>query len=458
MKKGKNKNWKNKLYRFQRRGVRFVERRGGKAIIADDMGLGKTIQAVHWIERNPKLKPVAIVCPSSVKIQWRRELAIEGIDSEVLSGMTPYGIEKEVVILNYTIAKNWVDALLDWGVKTLISDEFHFIKNRASKRSRACQQIGKSCENLLLLSGTPIKNRPDEYFPALNLVAGDDYDEFKSFLLYGMRYCDLKKAEYGAGYDTTGATNLDELHKRASKYMIRRMKKEVMKELPKKVYTVLPVEIDNREEYSEAQLRTMDWIAQNPKIDKKNSVKALELINQLRRIAPKGKIETVKEWINDWLDSNDEKLVVFAVHHQIVDALRDAFSDIAVSVDGRVKVGDERQAVVDDFVNNKQKRIFITTIETGGVGLDSLQRVSDTAIFVELAWTPSQHDQAEDRLLRIGQDSSNCFYYYFIAENTVEERNLELLQRKADVIDKVVDGKVDKNSMLKKMIDDLKKK
>lgn len=433
--------------------MRFLENNNGRGIIADDMGLGKTLQSVFWILRNPESKPVIIACPSSIKYQWQEELEKEDIKSDVLEGETPYEPEHSVWIFNYRILQHWKEKLIELKPETIIMDECHYTRSRDSKRTKACRFISRYCDNVIGLSGTPIVNKPVEYFPILNMVAPD---EFESYMRYAMNYCDLKANEYGGGFDDSGADNLDELFERTKPYRIRRLKENVWDELPEKTYTTIPVKIDNREEYNKTINETLGWMGEHS--EKEIRQNALVLAGKLTRKAGEGKVSTAVEWISDWLENNDDKLVVYAVHRKVVDGLYKEFKDEAVYIDGRVKVGKEREKAKKEFINDDSCRVCIATIETSGTGMDGLQKVADTAAFVEFEWTPKVHDQAEDRLIRFGQDSSRCFFYYFVGVNTRDERNIEILKRKEDIVSDVVDGgKPSQGSMADVLLSDLRR-
>jgi SWI/SNF-related matrix-associated actin-dependent regulator 1 of chromatin subfamily A len=142
-------------------------------------------------------------------------------------------------------------------------------------------------------------------------------------------------------------------------------------------------------------------------------------------------------WIRDFLDGSSEKLVVFARHRAILKRLPREFHRIFVAVDGSVR-GKKRQAAVDRFQNDPKIRLFLGNMKAAGHGLNLT--AASSVLFLELGWTPAEHEQAEDRVLRIGQEAGSVNVYYLIGRGTVEERILEMLADKRDICGKVLDG------------------
>jgi len=424
--------------RFQIRGVRFTEQKGGRCIIADDMGLGKTYQAAAWLALHPDALPAVVVCPSTVKYHWQDSLwEWAGIEAEVLTGTKPYELNAPVAILNYEIAKGWRDALCTRPRATVIVDECHYIKNRKAARTKAVRAVCGKAAHIIALSGTPMTGSPVDLFPILNIL---DTKRFPSFWRYAFAYCKPKRGFRGRGWDFRGASNTEELHTILSDYMIRRTKSEVLPNLPTKTRTVLRVDINNRQEYDKARNEFIAWY-KKAKGDK--AVRKLQGVEQdvrlgvLKRLAGVGKLPSVCDWIDDWLQSSEGKLIVFAVHRPVVEQLVKKYPKAAM-INGTVKPKD-RPAIINRFITDPKCRLFISTLKTSGTGLDGLQHVSSTILFAELGWTPGDHEQTEDRILRIGQtDKVNI--YYLIGRNTIEEWNLKLIAKKRSMVGKVLEG------------------
>lgn len=445
---------KHPLYPFQEEGVRFLLERDGRALIADEMGLGKTVQSIGWLAANPEERPALIVVPASLKINWAREIRRFMSEEEtviLLSGRKPdpdliQGAR--ILVINYDVLSAWIPVLSKIGIKAMVMDEVHYIKNRAAQRTKAVQALAKRIPHVIGLSGTPITNRPAEFFTALSLIAPE---LFSSWWKYTERYCG--RFHDGFGWNVNGATNTEELHRLlTSTIMIRRTKEDVLKDLPSKTRSVIPLEIENATEYRRAESDFERWVAMNFGSEKASSAmraEALARITYLKRLSAEGKIAQALAWIRDFLESG-QKLVIFAVHRDVIDRLMTELRDYEpVKVDGSVSLA-KRQEAVDRFQKDERCRVFIGNIKAAGVGL-TLTAASATC-FVELAWTPGDHDQAEDRVHRIGQKES-VFAYYLVAENTIEEEIAALIDQKRGVLASVLDGKdVSEESMLTELL------
>ena len=438
------------LFRYQNIGVQFIEEQKGNALIADEMGLGKTAQALAWCQLHPELRPVIIVVPASLKLNWEREAEMWMSDPEItiLYGGIPSKIYcKDLIIINYDILTHWVKELILLQPAVIIADEIHYCKTNKAKRTRAIKKLAKHTAHFIGLSGTPIVNRPIEFYNAIQLIAPT---MFPNWMDYTKRYCDRKHT--GFGWDYSGASNTEELHQRlVSTIMIRRKKEDVLQELPPKIYSFLPIELSNEQEYSTAEQDFIEFVRTRrgkEAAERASNAQALAEIEGLKQLAVVGKLKQAIDWIEDFLQS-DQKLVVFAVHKFVITELMERFKNIAVKVDGSVS-GTNRQLAVDKFQNNAETRLFIGNIQAAGVGI-TLTAASNVA-FLELPWTPGALVQAEDRCHRIGQkDSVNI--YYLLAEETIEEKIAMLLDEKKIVLDAVLDGKApERGSLLMELI------
>jgi len=441
-----------KPYRYQVRGVRFFQSRNGRGILADDMGLGKTLQALGWLAINPKARPVLIVCPSVMKIAWYREaLSRAKLRSTTLESRKPQASmlkKTNIWIINYDILHNWLAKLKKRKIKVMILDECHRISNMNTLRTQACQTLGRNIPHIIAMSGTPIKNRPIDFFPVLQLI---DPDEFGSLWEYAFRYCKPKRAYRGRGWDFSGAANLKELHKRVAPYMLRRTKRQVLKELPALTTTVLPVSITNRTEYQRAEEDFLSWLrAKSGTRAAKRALGAVGLVrlSALEQLAADGKMKFVVEWIENRWAEGEGKLVLFAVHKRIINYLMRHFPD-AVKVDGST-TPKRRQEAVDRFQTNPSCRLFIGNLRAAGEGITL--HAASTVCFVEIGKTPAEHDQAAARVLRIGQKAKRVQAYYIVAANTVEEKFMKGLAAKRKVVRQVIDGKSSKRQPIRQLV------
>ncbi len=437
---------KGTLYPFQEKGVGFLEAKRGRALIADEMGLGKTIQTLAWLQLHPELTPIIIVVPASLKLNWEREIEAWMTDPgtvQILSGTTPSSLfYADTFIINYDILFAWTAEIKRIKPQVLVLDEVHYTKNNQAKRTKAAKKLGKFIPHVIGLSGTPIVNRPIEIYNAINII---DRTVFPSQWDYTEKYCACKYN--GFGWDVSGASNTEELnYKLTNSIMLRRLKKDVLPDLPDKVCSYIPIELDNTEDYRFAERNFISFIRQykgKEAANKASNAAALAEIEGLKQLAVKGKLKQCINWIRDFLES-DEKLVVFCTHKFVVNALMEEFPKIAVKVDGSV-TGKNRQLAVDSFQKLSTVRLFVGNIKAAGVGI-TLTAASNVA-FIELPWSPGDVDQAGDRVHRIGQKNSVTIYY-LLAAGTIEERIAKLIDKKRKVLDSVLDGKVTETESL----------
>lgn len=443
---------KSELRGYQKQGVRFLNEHGGRALLADEMGLGKTIQALAWIQLNRKTSaPALVICPASLKENWRREVNTHTtLSCVVLAGKYPIHIsgDFDVYIINYDVLPGWTDALAQ-QFKTVILDEGQYIKNRKSKRSKAALKIVKNVPHVISITGTPVVNRPIELFNALSMIRPS---LFPSFWKFAERYCGASFDGYG--WDFSGATNIKELHNLlVSSVMIRRLKKDVLKELPEKQRVVVPLPLSNESAYKEAEDNTRSWIRDN---DRPASalLNGMSQIEALKQEAVSQKMDSVRSWLLDFMEDTDKKVIIFAHHLFVLDALQEICRPFGVvRVDGSVK---DRMKIVDRFNNEDGVRVFLGQIQAAGVGINLT--AADTVIFVEFEWAPSDHDQAEDRAHRFGQKKA-VTAYYLVGQGTVDEDLLRGLDKKRKIISRTIDGtSVDDEDLVSYLLKNIKRR
>lgn len=431
---------------YQEVCIRKIDHFRGRALIADEMGLGKTVEALLWIKKYPEKRPVIIVCPATLKWMW--ESFVHDIlkkRCDVLCGETPpkKGLigKHSIIIINYDILQYWLPYLKKLKAKILVLDECHYLKTRTSIRTESAGELAKGIRYILALSGTPLTNRPAELWPTLHILRPK---QFRSFTLFSHRYCQPKMRPWG--WEHKGATNIKELHRRLkSLVMIRRLKKDVLQELPDKSRYVIPLEIKDRKEYNEAVNNFIRWLTKKSisKAKRANKAKRLVQIGYLKRLAAQLKMEGVLSWIDDFLEESNGKLVLFAVHKDIIKILHDKYKRKCVVVDGNV-TGLKRKRAVRDFQTNKGIRLFIGNIQAAGVGITLT--AASTLAFVEMDFVPGNHTQAEDRIHRIGQKNA-ADIYYLIAKGTIEENLCELIQKKQKILAATLDGTAKTNQL-----------
>ncbi len=420
---------------FQRAGVVYLlsQRR---AFLADEQGLGKTIEALATLEADAAY-PAIVVCPASLKLNWLREIArwLPHRSAQALAG-NGRGEEipaADVTVVNYDIVAARLDELAALEPAALVLDEAHYCKNAGAKRTRAVQRLAEEVPRegiVLALTGTPVVNRPAELISQLRILGR--LEDFGSGVKFGERF---------RGVDAHLRLHW---HLRA-RCFVRRLKADVLRQLPAKTRAVVPVELDNESEYRLAERDLVAWLRSQPldlrELDARVAAalraERLVRLNALKVLAARGKLHAALTWIHDFCSSG-ERLVVFAHHREIQRAVLEHFPR-ALHI-----LGQDSHAARDSAVqafqapDDRANQLIVCSIEAAGHGL-TLTRASNV-VFLELDWTPAKHDQAEDRCHRIGQqDAVNA--YYLLAAGTVDETIATLLERKRAVIGAVTDGR-----------------
>lgn len=431
---------------YQKEGVVDIEEfleYGGGALLADEMGLGKTLQAL-WTMRRERIEtfPAVVVCPAAVKYGWEHEAMTHvNLMGQVCEGRKPPTgkMIKEpprLTIINYDILPQWVRYLRQLKPKMVVLDECQYLQNRGAKRTKAAMQLCRGVPHRLAMSGTPLTNRPSELWPTLNILRPDLYPAFFTF---AQEYCQPRKAPWG--WEFKGAENLDKLHARLRRHMmVRRLKADVLHDLPEKLRRVVPMEIRNRAQYDHANNDFRGWLKQNKGARFMRATRAEKLakIGYLLRLAARLKLRAVVDWTNRFLEESNEKLVLFAIHQKMIEALHRRVEAPSVVVNGSV-TGRHRKAAVDRFRNDPSCRVFIANIKAAGTGVDGLQDTCSTMAFAEMWWRPGDHVQAEDRLHRIGQHDVS-WINYLVAGDTIEEKLCRIIQEKQTVFRAALDG------------------
>lgn len=458
------------LFPFQRAGVKYATQ-VKKVLIGDDMGLGKTFQALATVHA-AKLERVIVVCPASVKIGWGRAIATSTGSSFSLWNGTAGSSKVKFIVINYDNIKKHARALKAFGAQAIIFDEVHYLKNHTAQRTKVASELVEGLDYIIGLTGTPVMNRPAELISILNILG--IFHHFGGWMRFVRTYCNAfqrtipVKTKRGRImkqiWDISGAANLNDLNYQLRKLcMVRRKKAEVLKELPTKTRIEVILPLANRAEYKEAETDFLNYFAasaaentafkatlsgmtpaERESAIRERQIEAAEtaeraeqlvMVETLKQLAAQGMLDAMKEWITDFLETG-EKLLVFAHHADIIRELRLAFPQSTAIVSEMDS--NERQRQIDRFVKS-DSNLLVVSIKAGGTGVDGLQEVCSNCAFAELDWTPAQHLQAEDRLLRIGQDNAvSC--YYFLAQDTIYEKIQSLLAAKQAVCDSVLDG------------------
>ena len=417
---------------FQRAGVEYLLKQR-RSFLADEQGLGKTVEALATIEADGAY-PAIVVCPASLKLNWMREIErwLPARSAQMLDGTRGAVPPADLTVVNYDIVAGRLEALTSLAPRAVALDESHYCKNPGAKRTQAAQRLCAAVprEGLVLaLTGTPLMNRPPELISQLRILGR--LGDFGSGAQFGQRF---------RGEDAHQRLHW---HLRA-RCFARRLKADVLPQLPAKTRAIVPVALDNEAEYRLAERDVIAWLRSQPldlraldaKVAAALRAQRLVRLNALKLLAARGKLHAALHWIYDFLSSG-ERLVVFARHREIQHAVIERFP-AALHV-----LGDDSQRARDAAVQAFQAphsdgQLIVCSIEVAGQGI-TLTRSSNVA-FLELDWTPAKHDQAEDRCHRIGQqDAVNASY--LLAADTIDETIATLLERKRAVIGAVTDGR-----------------
>lgn len=451
------------LYPFQRKGVPWLASRS-KALLADEMGLGKTVQALIAI---PDGRPVLIVCPAVAKGVWLREAKKwrPEYKVKVLSGRGSFRWPEcgEIVITNYDILpKNpnpkkgkrdpWAE--LAGGKKAvviqkadapeqciLIADEAHKLKGSKSKQTDNFRYLSDGVRSkdghVWLLTATPLLNRPQELWSVLQ-AADLAKDAFGSW----NRFVEMFEGRPGYWGGYTWGKPKPEAGEALTKVMLRRLRVEVLPDLPIKRWEDIPCELDH-ETATECDL-LLEKLEENgwdldDILDEGQKI-LFEDISRIRSLLAHAKIPAMFDIVEEF-EENEEPLVVFSFHRAPIDELgkREGWATITGDTSP-----DKRNQIEADFQAGNLKGIA-ATIQAGGVAITLTK--SANALFVDLAWTPALNSQAEDRICRIGQ-SRGCIIKRLIGNHALDRRVSELILKKQGMINDSIEAGRDTSNII----------
>ena len=489
---------------YQKAGISYALQRKD-TLVGDEPGLGKTIISLGFINVI-KPKTVLVVAPATLSFNWKLEAEkwlVEPYDIFIpesgMDAVPETGDKRLLVICNYeklvTRTKNDVEqdnegpsispttappdgpelSIEDeqsdtkpqankfsksleriWDVS--VFDEAHALKNPQSKRSQAVLgEFGlmRRSHRTLFLTGTPIENFPKEIWPIAASICPAKFGDWKDFV---RRYCGLHSEMHGTRkvWVTTGSSHLSELQQRLrASFMVRRLKRDVLKELPPKRRQLVVLgdsQIDwsqhpefrkwkeiYEKRYEEALARLE---AAKTNTEYKAAVKALdafigvafEEMSEFRHKTALAKLPMCIAYVDEMLAANNDSLVIFAHHKDVLQKLAEHYKDDCVVLYGDTKM-ELRETVVKDFQEGR-KRIFIGGLKAAGIGL-TLTRAS-TVVFIEIDWNPATLSQAEDRLCRYGQKKM-VHILHLVLNNTLDVNMSQRVIQKQNVVDKALD-------------------
>ena len=442
-------------YPYQREGIIYgLDKK--RLIIGDEPGLGKTLQSIGIVD-TAGAYPCLVICPSSLKINWQREfekftdksaLVLDNAVRTTWPYLLSMGMH-QVAVVNYESLRKYFVWDIKGGkffrlkdvvfcpqirmFKSVIIDESHRVKDPSAQQTIFTKGITTGKEWIILLSGTPVVNRPEDLVSQLSIM--DRLQEFGGRTKFVADYCTDpkdKKAEPAVPLSVLS----NQLY---ANCMIRREKAKVLPQLPDKTRVDLYVDISNAPEYNLAAADLAEYLRQYKEctdweIRRKMRMEALVRFMTLRQLATLGKVAQAVDFIRTFLSSG-KKLIVFCSLHEVVDALVKAFPG-SVTVTGRDSAV-SKQASVDAFQNNSDTMLIICSIKAAGVGL-TLTASSNVA-FVELAWTYADCCQCEDRAHRIGQkDNVTC--YYLLGRGTIDHTIYSLIHQKKSIAAEIMNS------------------
>jgi SWI/SNF-related matrix-associated actin-dependent regulator 1 of chromatin subfamily A len=403
-----------------------------RVFLADEQGLGKTVEALATLEADGAY-PAIVVCPASMKLGWEREVArwLPHRTAAVVQGRGAVPAPADITILNYEVVAAHREKLGRRAPRAIVVDESHYCKNPRAKRTQAVRRLAGAVTGdglRLALTGTPVLNHADELIAQLRML--DRLEDFGSGARFSRQF--------------RGRLSEERLHWHLRRRcFVRRLKSEVLPQLPAKRQVVVPIALTNEAEYRLAERDVIAWLRSQPlelsqlkaKIAATLRAQRLAQLGALQRLAARGKLAASLAWIDDFLASG-EPLVVFARHIEVQQAVMARFPS-ALHLLGEDSLA-AREASIAAFQAPDGHPLIVCATRVAAQGI-TLTRASNVA-FLELEWTPAMHDQAEDRCHRIGQHDAVTAWYLLAAE-TIDETMARLIQSKRALVTAVTDGR-----------------
>lgn len=460
------------LLKYQRAGISYFskEKRNGRGLLADDMGLGKTIQGIGLAKMYKKDWPVVVIAPASLLLNWKKEFLkwlpndLKEEDVYVMKNgkMNPKG-KVTICSFNYTIKKSHqiINYLSGRGV--VLVDEAHNIKNLEAQRTQAVIKIAHLTRRYLAMTGTPLLNRPDELFSILHSVDPTEWNDYRNFII---TYCDAQEIKSGKNNRKillpTGVSNDKVLFKKLrDSFMCRRLKKDVLTQLPPKRRYTLSLdanvnEVNQTQEYLEhyREIICYGLINNNYDLEKtkrfilsEKTIDAGKGLFEAYQLTGRSKIKSLCQWLEDKIGGELEKVIIFGHHEKFLDALQNQIDEINskrkedskigyMRIDGKTSK-EKRFDNQEKFQKDKNCNVAILSINAANSGLTLT--AASVLIMGELPWTPGVSRQAEDRVHRIGQEN-DVDIYYTIADNTLDGALWHMLQMKSTIASNILDN------------------
>jgi SNF2 family DNA or RNA helicase len=418
------------------------------------MGLGRTLSAViAALETNEKR--ILVVCPATLKINWKREFEFFTKKTIFIAESKTFSDDADIVIVNYDILKNFhnpkniKESRIYDKFDVIIADECHYVSNPQSKRTKIFNHFAKKSKYLWLLSGTPMTNRPINYFNLLSLI---DSPVAQNWVGYAVRYCEGYQFNAGGRkiWNVSGASNLEELRERTSRQFLRRLKTEVL-ELPEKIITPIYLKLKSKL-YENLMGEYYDWF-DNKKEESTSLTIQFSKLMKVRQVIAEEKINNTIELAQNIIDQ-DKKVIIFTNFTDTLNRIADHFGKQSVRLDGSTpKI--QRQESVDQFQENEKVKVFVGNIRAAGVGITLTS--AEAVIINDLSFVPGELAQAEDRAYRYGQ-KNNVLVYYPIFHNTIEGGIYDIVVNKKQIIDTVMGDNLDKSDVVAEIMNRIQEK
>ena len=415
------KQFLDNLYEFQKEGIQFGIDHHCRMLFGDEMGVGKTIQALALTYLFKEDWPVLIVCPASMKYSWKAEiekwLNISKDYIQLLNKGKNSLLENKIFyITSYDLIKSISYKIRAFSFKFVILDECHYIKNYHSIRAKKLIPIITQTKRLLMLSGTPLLNNPIETFIVFKAIRPDLFYNINQFM---KRYCNSN----GKKIFKNGTSNTKELHLIIQCLMIRRLKKDILNQLPPKRRQKIEIDVDFEVFFEDCRekITVMD--------------------NYLK--TGLSKIKGIISYLKDIL-LNQEKILLFAHHKLVLDAIEKMAKKNKIDyirIDGTTPQ-EKRFEYINKFQNKKETLIAILSLTAASTGITLT--AAKTVVFAELAWTPALLVQAEDRTHRIGQNANFVDIKYLYGRGTLDDEIFKRLEEKNLLINTTLDNHKEK--------------
>lgn len=445
------KQFSGKLMNFQREGLDFLIKSNGNALLADEMGLGKTVQTLAYLATERRAFPALIIAPLVTLNNWQREiqkfLKRRSRNGRIMGDSYPSSTiirtgrrdnlgQYDFYIINYELLSKRLPDLAALPLKSMVCDEVQNLRSKTTQKYAAVKKLAalSSMDRRIGLSGTPIYNRGSEIWPIVDILKPGLLGSFREFCEY---FCYVNNR----GKAIVLENKRDSLRKELQRHiMLRRRKSDVLKELRDKVRYKEVIDADTK--YYMFELRKI-W--ERLESEQSGAVTAFDrstsyqrAIQSERQVAGAAKIPHVINFVKSIMEI-EESVVVFCHHKSIHQMLHKSLARFKpVSIIGG-QTDKQRQRQIDLFQNGESK-LMIAGLRAGNVGINLAR--ARYIVFAELDWSPAIHQQAEDRLHRIGQKST-VFAYYLIGNGTLDEHVAEILVDKSYEIDSIMDESVE---------------